>query len=110
MLPSLVDLALTNSAAFESVISSDFAGGATPSWFSALPTDVQDFIAPTNVADSDGISTTSSTAYDDRPSTTGASGAAAVSTSSDSAAAATVIGLLGLSVVGAVGVMGIFIM
>ncbi|KAF2461152.1 hypothetical protein BDY21DRAFT_361141 [Lineolata rhizophorae] len=43
---SLVSEALTNSAAVSSEIASQFAAGDTPSWFAALPTDVQTYLAP----------------------------------------------------------------
>ncbi|KAI9656791.1 MAG: hypothetical protein M1821_003430 [Bathelium mastoideum] len=44
--PSIISLALTNSAAASSAIASEFAGGQTPSWFSALPSDVQTYLVP----------------------------------------------------------------
>lgn len=50
---SLVAEALTNSAAVASEIQSQFAAGETPSWYSALPTDVQGYLVPT---DAGGVS------------------------------------------------------
>lgn len=47
---SLVAEALTNSAAVSSEIASQFAAGETPSWYSALPTDIQSYFAPTDAA------------------------------------------------------------
>ncbi|GAB7338619.1 hypothetical protein MBLNU457_5354t1 [Dothideomycetes sp. NU457] len=50
---SLVAEALTNSAAVSSEIASEFRAGATPSWFAALPTDIQTYLnppVPTNVS------------------------------------------------------------
>ncbi|KAF4556955.1 Hypothetical protein D9617_1g088370 [Elsinoe fawcettii] len=41
---SLVQEALTNSDAVSSQIASQFAAGQTPSWFTALPTDIQSFL------------------------------------------------------------------
>jgi hypothetical protein len=43
---SLVAEALTNSQAVASEISSQFAAGETPTWFSALPTDIQGLPRP----------------------------------------------------------------
>ncbi|KAF2223124.1 hypothetical protein BDZ85DRAFT_282158 [Elsinoe ampelina] len=41
---SLIQEALTNSDAVSSQIASEFAAGQTPSWFTALPTDIQSFL------------------------------------------------------------------
>lgn len=43
---SLVAEALTNSAAVSSEIASEFMAGATPSWFAALPSDIQTYLNP----------------------------------------------------------------
>ncbi|EMD01258.1 hypothetical protein BAUCODRAFT_204022 [Baudoinia panamericana UAMH 10762] len=46
-LPStLVQEALTNSAAVSSQIASQFSAGQTPTWFTALPSDIQTFLVP----------------------------------------------------------------
>jgi hypothetical protein len=47
---SLVAEALTNSAAVGSEIASQFAAGETPTWFTALPTDIQGYLVPTDLA------------------------------------------------------------
>ncbi|KAF2233580.1 hypothetical protein EV356DRAFT_567840 [Viridothelium virens] len=44
--PSLISLATNDPAAASSVIASEFAGGQTPSWFTALPTDIQTYLVP----------------------------------------------------------------
>ncbi|RMY18239.1 hypothetical protein D0867_05462 [Hortaea werneckii] len=43
---SLVAEALTNSAAVSSEIASQFSAGETPTWFTALPSDVQTYLVP----------------------------------------------------------------
>ncbi|KAI7365795.1 hypothetical protein KC336_g21373, partial [Hortaea werneckii] len=43
---SLVAEALTNSAAVSSEIASQFSAGETPTWFTALPSDVQTYLIP----------------------------------------------------------------
>ena len=42
--PSLLAIAVTNTAAVASIIESAFSAGQTPAWFSALPTDVQNYL------------------------------------------------------------------
>ncbi|KAI5369917.1 hypothetical protein Slin15195_G007950 [Septoria linicola] len=44
---SLIQEALTNSAGVSSELASQFAAGETPSWFTALPSDVQTYLVPT---------------------------------------------------------------
>ncbi|KAK4634366.1 hypothetical protein CLAFUW4_00840 [Fulvia fulva] len=46
---SLIQEALTNSAAVASDISAEFAAGSTPAWFTALPTDVQTYLVPSQL-------------------------------------------------------------
>lgn len=79
---SLVSEALTNSAAVESEIASQFAAGETPGWFSALPTDVQGYLNPTDAAGVSSLLGASSTL----------SSVAANLTSSPVTAAPTVLG------------------
>lgn len=43
---SLIQEALTNSAGVSSQLASEFAAGETPTWFTALPTDVQTYLVP----------------------------------------------------------------
>ncbi|KAK3068024.1 hypothetical protein LTR53_014726 [Teratosphaeriaceae sp. CCFEE 6253] len=43
---SLVAEALTNSAAASSEIAAQFAAGQTPTWFSALPSDIKTYLVP----------------------------------------------------------------
>lgn len=43
---SLIQEALTNSAGVSSEFASQFAAGETPSWFTALPSDVQTYLVP----------------------------------------------------------------
>ncbi|RMZ10505.1 hypothetical protein D0862_03233 [Hortaea werneckii] len=43
---SLVAEALTNSAAVSSEIASQFSAGETPTWFTALPSDMQTYLVP----------------------------------------------------------------
>ncbi|TKA71726.1 hypothetical protein B0A49_05732 [Cryomyces minteri] len=43
---SLVQMAFTNSAGVSSEIASQFAAGATPTWFTALPSDIQTYLVP----------------------------------------------------------------
>jgi uncharacterized membrane protein YgcG len=47
---SLVAEAITNSAAVASEIASQFAAGETPTWYSALPTDIQSYLMPSDAA------------------------------------------------------------
>jgi hypothetical protein len=47
---SLVAEAITNSAAVASEIASQFAAGETPTWYSALPTDIQSYLMPSDMA------------------------------------------------------------
>ncbi|KAK5123064.1 hypothetical protein LTR85_003260 [Meristemomyces frigidus] len=43
---SVIAEALTNSAAVSSEIASEFAAGNTPTWFTALPSDIQTYLVP----------------------------------------------------------------
>ncbi|KAK5115956.1 hypothetical protein LTR62_000412 [Meristemomyces frigidus] len=43
---SLVAEAMTNPVAASSEISAEFAAGSTPTWFTALPTDIQTYLVP----------------------------------------------------------------
>ncbi|KAK4543675.1 hypothetical protein LTR36_005320 [Oleoguttula mirabilis] len=43
---SVIAEALTNSAAVSSQIASEFAAGQTPTWFTALPSDIQTYLVP----------------------------------------------------------------
>lgn len=47
---SLIQDALTNSEGVSSQLASEFAAGNTPSWFTALPSDVQNYLVPTGFA------------------------------------------------------------
>jgi len=61
-LPStLIQEALTNSAAVSSQIASEFSAGQTPTWFTALPSDIQTYLVPvpTGVANGTGAVTAS---------------------------------------------------
>lgn len=52
---SLVAEALTNSAAVSSEIASEFAHSETPTWFTALPSDIQTYLVPA-ITDSAALS------------------------------------------------------
>lgn len=63
-LPStLVQEALTNSASVASEISSEFAAGQTPTWFTGLPSDVQTYLVPlaTNPASLNNLTSANAT-------------------------------------------------
>lgn len=52
---SLFQEALTNSAAVSSQIASEFAAGETPSWYSAIPSDIKTYLNPSNSAAASSI-------------------------------------------------------
>ncbi|KAF2717553.1 hypothetical protein K431DRAFT_232871, partial [Polychaeton citri CBS 116435] len=67
---SLIYEALTNPAAVSSEIASEFAAGQTPSWYSALPSDVQTILQPNASAIATGLSS-SITSYPNATAITG---------------------------------------
>jgi hypothetical protein len=79
---SLVAEAITNSAAVASEIASQFAAGETPTWFSALPSDIQGYLAPTDMA---GVSSLTAAA-----SSLVTGGVSAVSNATSSASSASI--------------------
>ncbi|KAF1817068.1 hypothetical protein P152DRAFT_7313 [Eremomyces bilateralis CBS 781.70] len=54
---SLLAVAATDTAAVSSIIASEFAAGSTPSWFAALPTDVQTYLLGPDAEASSSIAT-----------------------------------------------------
>lgn len=54
---SLIQEALTNSAGVSSQLASEFAAGETPTWFTALPTEVQTYLVPA-IANATAVTTT----------------------------------------------------
>ena len=79
---SLVAEAITNSAAVASEIASQFAAGETPTWFSAHPSDIQGYLAPTDMA---GVSSLTAAA-----SSLVTGGVSAVSNATSSASSASI--------------------
>ncbi|KAF2843777.1 hypothetical protein M501DRAFT_129046 [Patellaria atrata CBS 101060] len=47
--PSMISLAVTNTLALYSELQSQFASGATPTWFQNLPSDIQTFLVPSGI-------------------------------------------------------------
>ncbi|KAK4508463.1 hypothetical protein PRZ48_002202 [Zasmidium cellare] len=134
---SLIQEALTNSAAVSSKIASEFSAGETPAWFTALPSDVQTYLVPagtfpnatgsvvsagaTNSANSTGNTTTfsrtstrapttiTSTATSSETSGSGSNDAASASdaSSSSTGGASMPTNIVGLGLAGAVGLVGV---
>ncbi|KAF2162352.1 hypothetical protein M409DRAFT_27356 [Zasmidium cellare ATCC 36951] len=134
---SLIQEALTNSAAVSSEIASEFSAGSTPAWFTALPSDVQTYLVPvasfpnatgsvisagpTNSANSTGNSTTlsrtstrgpttiTSTATNSGSGSGSNNGASATQgeSSSSTGGASMPTNIMGLGLAGAVGLVGV---
>ncbi|KAF7189649.1 hypothetical protein HII31_08969 [Pseudocercospora fuligena] len=71
---SLIQEALTNSAGVSSELASEFAAGQTPSWFTALPSDVQTYLVPAGAvatANATAITSASGAPYPSANSTSG---------------------------------------
>ncbi|KXT10856.1 hypothetical protein AC579_1954 [Pseudocercospora musae] len=119
---SLIQEALTNSAGVSSELASEFAAGQTPSWFTALPSDVQTYLVPAGAiatANATAITSASGAPYPSanstsRSSTTGSSSETGASgtgssneSSSSSEAGAMPTAILGAGLAGAVGIVGL---
>ncbi|EME89760.1 uncharacterized protein MYCFIDRAFT_210177 [Pseudocercospora fijiensis CIRAD86] len=128
---SLIQEALTNSAGVSSELASEFAAGQTPSWFTALPSDVQTYLVPA-IVDATAVTSASGAPHPSANSTSGnttsiilttrvtssssssssETGASATGSSSDSSSSSSEAGamptaVLGAGLAGAVGIVGL---
>ncbi|KAG8625800.1 hypothetical protein KVT40_006201 [Elsinoe batatas] len=89
---SLVQEALTNSDAVSSQIASQFAAGQTPSWFTALPTNIQSFLIGGAAETGTPASNSATATGNSSSSATGVAGNASASVTEISGSVSSIIG------------------